>query len=109
MLAIERLAARALLTDDRSAVRERAEAFVESSLAAMPAHLRAGVLAESALVMLLLRARCTIRRSRPEQEVAHLLSWMAESPISLLRQYPRLLRSLVVFAECEAADELAAT
>lgn len=106
MLAVERLAARALLSDPRPAVRGRAEGFVASSLRAMPTHLRAGVVAESVLVTVLLRARCAVARTAPDHEIGRLLDWLAASPVGLLRQYPRLLRSLVVFAECEAADEL---
>lgn len=77
-----------------------------TSLDAMPEHLRAGVIAESIFVAALLRVSARMVRRPTDQQIAHVLGWLGRSPIALLRQYPRLLRSLVVFAECEAADEL---
>lgn len=77
--------------DQRAAI----ASFVDGTLAAMPEHLRAGVAAES--VALALWAR--LRGVAPDAVVAAL----RRSPVGLLRQYERLLGSLVLFAENELA------
>jgi hypothetical protein len=59
----------------------------------MPQHLRLGVLAET----LLLAGWSTVSR----QGVATLPSTLERSPLMPLRQYVRLFRSLVLFAEQE--------
>lgn len=69
--------------------------FVDGTLRVMPEHLRAGVVAES----LALGAWARLRRADPEAVV----SALQRSPIGLLRQYERLLGSLVLFAENELA------
>lgn len=95
MLGFERQVVDALTTTSDPAVRRRVESWVESSLRAMPQHLRLGVLAESVAVGAWARAA----RRDPQGVVAALDA----SPVALLRQYPRLLRSLVLFAEQELA------
>ncbi len=77
--------------EQRSAI----ESFVDSTLQAMPEHLRAGVAAES----FALGAWAKVRRADPAAVVASL----RRSPVGLLRQYERLLGSLVLFAEHELA------
>lgn len=69
------------------------ERFVGSSLGAMPEHLRLGVAAES--VALATWAR--LARRTP----AEVLESLRRSPVGLLRQYERLLGSLVLFADHE--------
>lgn len=83
---------------DRSDAASRAavEAWVDASLADMPEVLRFGVRAESLLAAALTRAR--------GDSLDETLMWMARSPVGLLRQYVRLFRSLVLFAELEAAS-----
>ena len=74
-------------------------AFVGSSLDAMPQHLRLGVALESIGLGTWVRLRhgtdpgpAVIRRCMEGWE---------HSPIGVVRQYPRLLSSLVIFAQQE--------
>ena len=69
--------------------------FVDGTLKAMPEHLRAGVVAES----LGLGLWAMLRRTG----AAQLVESLRESPIGLLRQWPRMMKSLVLFAENELA------
>ena len=93
MLRIEREVVHALLDSDDAEHRSAVEAWVAGCLGDMPELLRAGVLAESALVMAWQRLR--------EQDLDVLLGSMERSPIGLLQQYPRLFRSLVLFGDLE--------
>jgi hypothetical protein len=85
-----------LHADTRAAV----ESYVADTLHSMPEHLRAGVLAES----LALGSRSWIehRAGRFDLERLHsrLMRWK-HSRIDPVRQYVRLLESLVLFAENE--------
>ena len=86
----------ALAPADRAAV----EAYVDETLAGMPEHLRLGVAAESILFGTLpwLTRRAGLGRGRSvEQRVER---WRT-SNFDPLRQYVRLLHSLVLFAENE--------
>lgn len=74
----------------------RVEDWVGGSLDDMPELLRLGVAAESLLV-------ASWRRLRPAQPLTDILAVMERSPISLLQQYPRLFRSLVLFGDLESA------
>lgn len=105
MLAFERQVTRALLTDPDAEVRARAEAFVDSSLRAMPEHLRAGVLLESVALSTATALLRSLTGKTPEAAVTAVLESLSHSRVSVLRQYPRLFRSLTVFAECEAATD----
>jgi hypothetical protein len=74
-------------------------AFVGSSLASMPQHLRLGVALESIALGTWVRLRhgtdpgpAVIRRC--------LTGW-EHHPVGVVRQYPRLLSSLVIFAQQE--------
>lgn len=96
---------RALLTDRDAAVRTRAEAFVDSSLRSMPEHLRAGVLVESVALSAATALLRSVTGRTQEAAVTAVLDRLARSGVSVLRQYPRLFRSLTVFAECEAATD----
>src|SRR5690349_13807538 len=74
-------------------------AFVGSSLDAMPQHLRLGVAVES----LGLGAWVRLRHGRdPDPSVIrHSMSSWEHHPVGVVRQYPRLLSSLVIFAQQE--------
>lgn len=94
MLPIERRVVADLTTTDDPAHRRAVEAWVEGTLAEMSDVLRLGVMAES----LLFSAWAALRRP---SDVHGLLAWLDRSPVSLLRSYPRLFRSLVLFGELE--------
>lgn len=93
----------ALATVPDPEVRAGVEAFVDASLRHMPEHLRAGVVAGSVtLAAGSLGARLL---GRPLAAYAEALE---RSPLPPVRQYVRLLRSLVLFAEQELlADRVA--
>ena len=95
MLGFERDVVAAMTQTSDAALRARVEIWVADVLADMPDHLRLGVLAESLLFAAYARARRT--------GVAPLLGSLDHSRIGLLRQYPRLFRSLVLFGELELA------
>lgn len=97
MLWFERHVVAGLVETPDPGQRAAIEEWVDSTLAAMPEHLRAGVAVES----LALGVWAMLRRAAPEAVVASL----RRSPVGLLRQYERLLGSLVVFAENELAVE----
>mgnify|MGYP003334263327 CR=1 FL=1 len=81
-------------------VREAVVAHVELSLRAMPEHLRLGVLGESVLLGLpAVAARATGHFD--QGGLARRVDRWREHPIDLVRQYVRLLGSLVLFAEEE--------
>lgn len=71
--------------------------FVDGTLKVMPEHLRAGVAAES----LALGGWARVRGLDPDA----LVTSLRRSPVGVLRQYERLLGSLVLFAEHELAVE----
>jgi len=119
MLRFEREVVRALAADLDPARVGAIENWVAGSLRAMPEYLRAGVLAESVA----LGAWATVRRARPAANtnagadagapvpnmgdpsalLAQLDRWDA-SPIGPIRQYVRMLRSLVLFARYELPE-----
>ena len=83
----------ALTTSPDPAVRARVATWVDDSLRDMPEHLRLGVLVES----LGLGMWAAVRRQDDDRLVRSLES----SPLWPVRQYVRLLRSLILFAENE--------
>jgi hypothetical protein len=92
----------ALAGDDDARADGAISSFVASSLAAMPQHLRLGVAVESLGLGAWVRLRHgvdpdpdTIRRS---------LSGWEHHPVGVVRQYPRLFSSLVIFAQHELAQ-----
>ncbi|MGH2685986.1 MAG: hypothetical protein ACRDJP_11030 [Actinomycetota bacterium] len=93
MLRFERQVVATLLTVPDQPIRDAVEEFVEGTLRDMPEHLRAGVMAESI-------AFGTLARLWPGG-LTPLLGWLERSPIGLVRQYVRLFRGLVLFAEQE--------
>lgn len=97
MLALERRVVGDLTTATDPELRRRVEAWVDGSLRDMSDVLRLGVAAESVLFS----AWAAVRRPA---DLNGLLRWLDRSPVSLLRSYPRLFRSLVLFGELELAD-----
>jgi hypothetical protein len=100
MLSFERQVVTSLVHDLPRELQPPVRAYVDSALGALPEHLRAGVAAESVLLGAWARARRTLRH-RPADEVP--LDVLEASPIGPVRQYVRLMRSLVLFAEHELA------
>lgn len=93
MLGFERRVVAALMKVDDPEVRAGVERWVDETLRDMPEHLRLGVLGESVV----LGAWARVRRS----DDAALISSFETSPLWPVRQYVRLLRGLVIFAEQE--------
>lgn len=96
MLGFERRMVAALTTAPDPALRAGVALWVGSSLGEMPEWLRLGVVAESVGLGLWARVR-------PSLDDAALLRSFESSPLWPVRQYVRLLRSLVIFAEQELA------
>ena len=91
----------ASLTDDGDPKRRGAIAdYVDSALRAMPEHLRLGVAAESLVLGLRPRLLSLVGRFDRERARESVRRW-EDSRIGLIRQYPRLLSSLVLFADGE--------
>jgi hypothetical protein len=106
MLWLEREVVASLVSPDlgdeqRSAV----ERYVDESLQSMPEHLRAGVAAESILFGALPRLQDALGRYDRRSMDARVDRWKA-SRFDPVRQYVRLIQSLVLFAEHELAPEV---
>jgi hypothetical protein len=100
MLWFERVVVGALVTNPDQTVRSSVEAFVDGSLRDMPEPIRLGVAAESVL----LGAYVKRQRSRgrlDDRELAERFDAWERSPIGPLRNYVRMMKSLVLFAENE--------
>jgi hypothetical protein len=99
MLWLEDRVVSALAGEDDVRTGGAISAFVGSSLAAMPQHLRLGVAVES----LGLGAWMRLRHGRDPDAAAirRSISGWERNPIGVVRQYPRLLSSLVIFAQQE--------
>ena len=93
MLGFERRFVDALVSTPDPGIRQQVETWVDGSLRTMPQHLRLGVVGETVL----LTAWSTVAR----RDAAAVATALDRSPIGLLRQYVRLFRSLVLFAEQE--------
>lgn len=104
MLGFERQVVDHLVTTTDPARREAVRRWVDGSLADMPEHLRAGVLAESLALATVARLRRAGARPT-DADVASAVRILDASPVALLRQYVRLFRSLVLFAEQELAGQ----
>lgn len=96
MLMLERRVVAELTTSADPALRGEVERWVDGTLRDMSEVLRLGVALESVLFS----AWVAVRRPG---DLHGLLGWLDRSPISLLRSYPRLFRSLVLFGELELA------
>jgi hypothetical protein len=88
--------------EQRSAI----ERYVDESLQSMPEHLRAGVAAESVLFGAWPRLQEALGRYDRRSMDARVERWKA-SRFDPVRQYVRLIQSLVLFAENELAPEAA--
>jgi hypothetical protein len=84
--------------------RNSVESYVENTLRSMPEYLRAGVAAESLLFGAWPRINAVLGRLNSEDVTRRIERWQT-SRIDPLRQYVRLLQSLVLFAENELAPE----
>ncbi len=98
MLKLERRVVADLTTSPDPQLRGAVEAWVDGTLRDMSDVLRLGVMAESVLFS----AWVAVRRPA---DLHSLLGWLDRSPVSLLRSYPRLFRSLVLFGELELGEE----
>jgi hypothetical protein len=92
MLRYEQLVVSELTTTSDPARRDEVASFVDGALRSMPEHLRAALVAAS---LALGAFSLVVGRGRPS---VHSLD---TSPIPQLRQYVRVFRSLVLFAEQE--------
>lgn len=97
MLPIERRVVADLTQSTDPVLRQRVHDWVDGTLRDMSDVLRLGVAAESVMFTVWVGLR------RP-RDLHGLLAWLDRSPISLLRSYPRLFRSLVLFGELELGD-----
>lgn len=97
MLPLERRVVAELTTSTDAALRRQVESWVDGTLRDMSDVLRFGVLIESLVLTMWVAVR------RPS-DVQGILRWLDRSPVSVLRSYPRLFRSLVLFGELELAD-----
>ena len=105
MLAFERRVVGALVTATDPPTRSAVEGFVDESLRVMPEVIRFGVAAQSLAIGTVARLDALVRPG--DDGLERRLSWLERSPIGPLRQYVRLFRSLVVFAENEMANSAA--
>lgn len=95
MLWLERQAVATLAGDVDDRRRADIEAYVEGVLRAMPEHLRLGVAAESVGLGAI---EWTARRLGSRRTLGERLARWEGNPIGPIRQYVRLLSSLVIFA-----------
>jgi hypothetical protein len=84
--------------------RTAVESYVATTLRSMPEHLRAGVAAESIVLGGWSWIEDRVGRLTEPRLQARVARWKA-SPLDPIRQYVRLLHSLVVFAENELAPD----
>ena len=90
----------ALLGAVDPATRPAVQAFVDASLDDLPQHLHLGIAADSILLEVICRATHGGRIPDDETLRALVVEWEA-SPLTPIRQYARLLSSLVLFADQE--------
>ena len=89
------------------ASRPAVEAYVDGALRSMPEHLRVGVAAESIVLGAWPRVQAAMGRFDRRSLAPRLERWKT-SRLDPIRQYVRLLQSLVLFAENELVAEPAA-
>ena len=85
-------------------VRAAIESYVATTLHSMPEHLRAGVAAETIVLGSWSWLEDRVGRLEEHRVRARIARWKA-SKIDPIRQYVRLLESLVLFAENELAPD----
>lgn len=105
MLGFEREVVASLVTSTDPEIRSAVLTYVDRSLRSMPEHLRAGVAAESLALGTWVRLRRKVGASG--EDLGPQLDAWQDSRLDPVRQYVRLLHSLVLFAEHELAPEAA--
>jgi hypothetical protein len=104
MLWFERKVVASLTRDLDEAHRPQVTAYVEAALRSMPEYLRAGVAAESLLLGAVPAARSALGRF-DDDDLTRFLGALERSPVDPVRQFVRLLSSLVLFAREELRPE----
>ncbi len=98
MLSLERRVVADLTQSTDPQLRREVDRWVDGTLREMSEVLRLGVGLESVLFS------AWAALARPH-DLHGLLTWLERSPVSLLRSYPRLFRSLVLFGELELGPQ----
>jgi hypothetical protein len=98
VLPIERRIVADLTESPDPQLRRAVEGWVDGTLRDMADTLRLGVALES------LAFSAWVAAARPA-DLHGLLRWLEASPVSVLRSYPRLFRSLVRFGELELGPD----
>lgn len=94
----------ALLAPLEPTQRGATEAFIAGSLADLPQHLKIGIAVDSMLLEALTRA--THGGRIPDDEtLRELITTWESNPLTPIRQYARLLSSLVLFADQETRPD----
>jgi hypothetical protein len=106
MLWFERQVVATLVSDLDPSSQVEVESFVDSALRAMPEHIRLGVAGESIALGAWTKVRDLITRNHDGAAGAR-LGPLETSRLAPVRQYVRLLRSLVLFAQHERVTEAA--
>ena len=101
MLGFEREVVASLVTSTDAEVQSAVLTYVDRSLRSMPEHLRAGVAAESVVLGAWVRLRRRLGATGDDLR-SQLEAWQ-DSRLDPVRQYVRMLRSLVLYAEHELA------
>jgi hypothetical protein len=105
MLRFERQVVTALGSAPDQPTRSAVEAFVDGSLRAMSEPARLGILGESLLLGSYVRLLAAAGRpTGPDDLRARLERWEA-GPVSVVRLYVRLFRSLVLLSENEMMEQ----
>jgi hypothetical protein len=102
MLWFERRVVTTLTRDLDERHRPQVFDYVDTALRSMPEYLRAGVAAESVALGAFPRLRAACGRLE-DRDVTRWLARLDASPVDPVRQYVRLLSSLVLFAREELA------
>ncbi|HET8930670.1 MAG TPA: hypothetical protein VFN21_08440 [Acidimicrobiales bacterium] len=98
----------ALVTPLEPTQRGATEAFIAGSLTDLPQHLKIGIAVDSVLLEVLTRA--THGGRIPDDEALRkLVATWESNPLTPIRQYARLLSSLVLFADQETRTDDQAT
>ncbi|HEX8803307.1 MAG TPA: hypothetical protein VF743_03905 [Acidimicrobiales bacterium] len=108
MLRFEREVVGVLIESPDQPLRSSVEAFVDGSLKDMPEPIRAGVVAETVLLGTYAAALRKLGKMDGDRALLERLDAWETSPIGVVRQYVRMMRSLVLFAENELASQGAA-
>jgi hypothetical protein len=106
MLWFERKVVTTLTRDIDEQYRPQVVEYVDAALRSMPEYLRAGVAAESLVLGALPRTRETLG-GFDDDAVHRWLERLESFPLDPVRQYVRLLSSLVLFAHEELVPEVA--